>query len=372
MRCPGSVQFIEEHGEEEGGVHADEGTLLHEFCEEALREGKDAYDFVGETRTLNDATVEFDDDLADMMQAGLDRIDSIPGKLFIEQWIKLDRWMPKQGGTLDVGIAGKKWITIYDWKWGANPVSPIRNEQLSLYALGFYETYAKHITDAKRFRLIIEQPRAPGGGGEWETDLDELLEFGRDVKDRARLCLQKDAPRVPGPVQCMYCPGAKSMSCKEYVEYNLALVIEDFDRLDEDVELDVPPFLSTKGLTPERRGYILENRAAFTKFLDRLHAQALDDALKGRPTPGQKVVFGRKPARRWRSGEKTAKAVEAFLGPETYDLKLKSPTQVEKLLSESQYKKLAHLVDQGEPKPTLVSIDDTRPPIPPLNDLFED
>jgi hypothetical protein len=372
MRCPGSVNFIESIEDDPAeGTHAAEGTILHSFCEDALRSGKDAYDFVGETREHDGFKLELDDELADMMQAGLEYIDGISGKLFIEHKVNLDRWMPGQFGTLDVGICGRKRITIFDWKWGMQPVSPIKNEQLQIYALGFWDNIARYHTDATNFRLVIWQPRAPGGGGEWDTTLDELLEFGRELKRKAKATYGKDAPRIPGPVQCRWCEGAKSLKCKEYADYNLSLIYEDFDELDRDVEDGLPPRLST-AITPERRGFILQHRPMFEKFLDRLQAQALDDALKGLPTPGQKAVEGRTPPRKWKDPEKAKERLERLLGEDAYTKKLKTPTQIEKELPKKFFDKLSELIERGQPKPVLVSIDDARPAIPPISDLFDD
>lgn len=373
MLCPGSVNFLDDIDEDgtEGAAPA-EGTILHSFCESALVSGNDAYHYVGEVREHDGHRLELDDELADMMQDGLDYLDSLPGKLFVEHRVDLKRWMPGQFGTLDAGIAGKRLITIFDWKWGFLPVSPIRNVQLQIYGLGFWDNIARHITDATTFRLVIWQPRAPGGGGEWDVDLDELLAFGKELKEKAAATYGKSAPRIPGPTQCRFCDGARQMRCKEYVEYNMGLIVEDFDELDADIETGIPLKLRAKGITPERRGYILEHRPMIEKFLDRLHAQALDDALKGQPTPGQKAIYGRRPMRRWKDKAVAEARLTTTMGDDAFSRKIKTPAQVEKELPPKIYAKLAGLIEQGDPKPTLVSVDDARPAIPPITDLFDD
>lgn len=373
LRCPGSVNFLEsiEYDPAEG-THAAEGTILHSFCEDALRSGKDAYDYIGEVREFDGYSLEFDEELADMMQSGLEYIDSIPGKLFIEHQVDLGRWMPGQFGTLDVGICGRRLITIFDWKWGMQPVSPIENEQLMCYALGFWDQIACERTDARKFRLVIWQPRAPGGGGEWDTTLDDLLEFGKVLKRKAAATYDEDAPRIPGAVQCRYCEGAKSLRCPEYVEFNLKMIYEEFDDLDRDIEDDLPPRLVPTALTPERRSFLLKHRPMFEKFFDRLQAQALEDALLGRPTPGLKAVYGRTPPRKWKDKNEAERKLKNLLGDDAYNQKLKTPTQIEKELPKKIFALYEHLIDRGQPKPILVSSDDARPAIPPVSDLFED
>lgn len=373
MNCPGSVNFLDMLGiDDSGGQAAAEGTIMHSFCESALREGRDAYDFVGQTREHEGFRLELTDETADLMQDGLDYIESIPGKLYIERRVDLARWMPGQFGTLDVGIAGRDLITIFDWKWGYQPVKAIKNVQLRIYGLGFWENFARHVTKATRFRFVIWQPFAPGGGGEWEVDLDDLLEFGKEVKKAAEATYPLDAPRIPGPVQCQYCEGAKQMLCKEYAEYNMAMIVEDFDDMDERISLGVGPRLNT-AITPERRAFILRHKAMFEKFLERLHAEALDDALKGFPTPNQKAVYGRKSRRKWRDEADADERLSRSLGEDRFaPRKLMSPAMVEKVLPEKIYAKLDELIDHGEPKPILVDLDDAREPIQTIVDLFED
>jgi hypothetical protein len=383
MRCPGSVTFIEaEEIGDESGVPAMEGTILHSFCETCLRDEVSPFDLIGEVRKYSDCNDHFKDgdqdhsyelteDDADQIQDALDRIDSIAGKLVIEHRVNLKRWMPGQFGTLDIGIVGKKWITIWDWKWGWNPVSPVFNEQLMTYALGFWDNIARHESDATNFRLIIEQPRISSGGGVWETTLDELSEFGARLKKQAAKVLDGAAERVPGAKQCEYCPGAKNMSCPEYNKFNYDLVCQDFDELDDLASAGLPARMP-RFLTSERRSFILENRAMFEKWLERMHAEALDDALKGRPVPGLKAVSGRNPPRKWKDDEAAKAMLTETLAEDAWNKKIISPAQAEKILRPSIWVKADEMVDKGKPKPILVSEFDSREPLRTVIDEFDD
>lgn len=377
MRCPGMLNFIEwNEVEDESGVPADEGTCLHMFCEEAARSGREAYDFIGETREHNGTVVELDEKLADQIQDGLDYIDQFEGKLFIEKQVNLSKWLGEgQFGTLDIGRAGRREILIADWKWGYNPVSPIRNYQLMLYALGFYYGYARFRTNATKFRLLIIQPRAPGGGGEWTVNLNDLEKFGRLAYRRANETRDPNAPRIPGPIQCQYCPGAKQMLCPEYDEYHLKNIIEDFEKFDEDVALDIPPKLPTlKSLTPERRSYLIKHKASYMKFFERMESAEKDDYMKGLPTPGRKGVEGRLPARQWQDKEVAEKRLVSLLGEDAYTKKILTPTGAEEVLSAPMYQKLRKegLILQGERQMIMVDEDDARDAVPTIIDLFED
>lgn len=355
---------------------ADMGTCIHSFCEEALLSGKDAYDYIGEVRTHNEASVEMDEDLADKVQSGLDYIDQIKGKLVVETRLDLQRWLGRgQFGTLDVGIAGEKEIVIFDWKWGYIPVSPIRNYQLMLYALGFYYQVARFKTHATRFRLVIWQPNAPGGGGEWIVNLSDLEKFGRWAKTRADKTRDPNAPRIPGKIQCAYCPGAKQGLCPDYDEFHLAMIVDDFERLDEDEAAGIPIKLpSIKGITPERRSYIIQNKPSITKWLERLEANEKDDFLKGLPTPGRKGVEGRTPARQWTDKEAATKRLEPLLGDDAFAKRVITPKQAEEELTPAIYEKIKNegLVKMGERQVIMVDEDDARPPVSTIIDMFED
>lgn len=376
-RCAGMLNFIDDEGiEDEGGLAADEGTILHSFCESALRQNRDAYDFVGQERSHESKTLILTDELADDMQEGLDWIDQRPGKLFVETRVDLQAYLGKdQFGTLDVGIAGRDEIVIFDWKWGYIPVSPIENYQLMLYALGFYHQLAKRYTDAKTFRLVIWQPRAPGGGGEWTITLDKLERFGRFIKRRAEMTRDPDAERTPGKIQCAYCPGAKTLACKEYADWQLSFIVDQFDEMDEDIELGLPLRLpKPRGITPERRSQLIEHKASIIKFLERLEVDELDDYIRGLPTPGRKAVPGRRPRRVWTDEKVAEKRLTRLLDEDAYTKKLLSPTQAEETLPAKIYKDLKDdgLIHQGERQPVMVSADDARDAIPTAVDLFTD
>jgi hypothetical protein len=376
LRCPASVQFIEdEELEDESGVPAKEGTILHMLCEECLRDDLSPFKFVGQSFEYEGHHMEFTDALAEWMVEGLDYLDDIPGRIFIEKRLDLGRWMPGQFGTMDVGIIGRKRATLFDWKWGFLPVGAVDNDQLRIYALGFWDNYVRHYAPhIRKFRLIIWQPRAPGGGGEWDIDLDDLLEWGEDLKVAAKMTYRKDAKFVPGTTQCAYCPGATNLVCEAYKKFNRDLLDLDDDEMDEEIEMGIPLRLSSDGMTPERRSHILEHRTMINKFLDRLAAEEMDDATKGRPTPRRKLVLGRNPPRKYFDPEEAEKEIGLILSEEeAYTKKLISPTQLEKVVSETMYKRLEkELVDLGNPKNVMVPEGDRRPPVPNIKDELND
>jgi len=393
LRCPGSIALIDDLAlEDESGDAANEGTILHYIAEQCLVLGETPYDWVDSTVSLsdiaewsgngdggitkaNDFTLEITEDMADQIMSGLDRIDEIGGKLFIEKRLDLGRWMPGQFGTMDVGIVGKKRITCFDWKFGFLPVSPVDNDQLRIYALGFWDQYARHISDAEDFRLIIWQPRAPGGGGEWDISLDDLLDFGDRLKSGAEATYKKNAKRIAGDKQCLYCPGAKTLTCAEYSAFNLDAVRLDFDSMEQDADLGLdlrPP--SIAGLTAKQAAFIALHRGTLNKFFDRVHARVRDDALKGFPTPGVKAVDGRSPPRKYLDTEEaTDVVVEAVGKGRAFTRKLITPTKLEELVSPETYADIARShITRADAKPVLVHEDDARPAIRSVVDEFNE
>jgi len=384
FNCPGSIKLVEEHGEDTGDKSfAHDGTILHGIMEDCLRDDRDPYEWLGENVKLSkyrdeddykvDYELEITDELCGILADGLDEIDGIPGKLFIEKRVDLGRWMPGQFGTLDVGIIGRKRIHIWDHKFGMIPVSPVRNKQISCYALGFWDNIAKHQTDVTEFRFHVWQPRcfAGDGGGVWDTNLEELLSFGKELSEKARATERPNAPRIPGNAQCMYCPGAQELTCPEYVDQQKRLLFGDDDEIiEESIEHGLPPKFRT--ISPEERSWIIEHRSSINKFLDRLQAQALDDAIKGRPTPGMKAVQGRRPPRKWKDADAVEARLKKILGDDAYTRKIMSPTQAEKELSQSMYGSLIDDIERGDPKPILVAQEAGGEPIQSLLDMFNE
>jgi hypothetical protein len=114
-----------------------------------------AYDYIGQRVKVSDWTFEWTLDDADLLQPGLDWIREKAGQFFGEHRVDVSQWtIPYQHGTLDraiiVEIDGVWWVIINDLKWGRGiPVSPVRNKQLALYALGFWEAHARAIVGDK-------------------------------------------------------------------------------------------------------------------------------------------------------------------------------------------------------------------------------
>lgn len=373
--CPGSVGRCE--GIEENPTEfSAEGTAAHEIRERCLKEGRDVEDFLGETVKADGMHFEVTDEWVAKMQPGIDRIREHGGKLYTERLVYYHKFGDKtkkndQFGTLDTGIITNKRIIIDDFKWGKGIVVDVeKNKQLMIYALGFWENVARHVTDVERFLLRIDQPRVEGGGGEWETTLDELLGFANGLKKAVKRTYEPDAKLVPGESQCRMCPARHK--CPAYDSWCMEMMDVEFEDLDERAERDFAIRLPrvTK-LTPERRSYIVKNAPVIRKWLSELHDATLDDAMEGKPTPGFKAAIGREGDREWMYEDLVDLRLDKLLGDEKFNKKLKSPAQVEKVLPKKVFEKLKKFIHREEGKPALVAEDSKSERITPHKIEFD-
>ena len=383
IECSGSLQATAGYPIQEENEFTAEGTAAHSIREKCLRFGFEPFDFIGTTARVGSFEFEVDEEMAEHLMPGIDEIRGFDGQLFVEkrvdtsEWVGLDSKGQRQGGTLDCGVVGSKLIVISDLKFGMGvAVQAVRNWQQILYALAFWRQIARHISDAKQFLIIIDQPRNHAGGGYWSVSLDELLAFGEHIKARALLTKIQGAPLTPGDKQCQWCPAAnlpgKPGGCTAHHEWMADQIDMKFETIDklEAIGLDwTPPKIHS--LTPERKAHIVRVKSTVEKWLEKLHADVIADGLANRPTPGLKVVEGRKPPRKWRDLVPAEAWLEQRLGPEKiFNRKLISPTQSEKLLGKGNEPPNA-LVERGSPKPILVPLEDARPPIKTVDEKFD-
>lgn len=386
LRCAGKIN-AERGLPDNAGYEAAEGTVFHGWVEICLKTGLDPHDIVLGTETTVEAggkeyTIPYDEVMMVSMYEGLDFIEEMmaldpDAKLYVEQKVNLVPWLgPAQFGTTDVCIVlpNLRRIVVFDWKYGGIPVYPVGNEQASLYCLGSWVSYAGHHFGMDphgiEVHIRIEQPRAPGGGGDWHTTMTDLLAWGEDVKIKAALTDDPNAPRTPGEKQCRYCKarkggmtvdGVRKPPCSAYVTHKLDM----FGMELTDLDVQEPPELpALEDLTPERLSYIWLNKGSFIKFLEDLHELIIANHEQGKPTPLLKVVNGRAPPRkvlnsRKRSYESTAKA---WLSEKAYEpTKILSPAKIEALVGKKAFREsFSKFVSQDPPGRSLVPIQDNR------------
>jgi hypothetical protein len=400
-RCPGSIEAREDVPDD-GGRPAAEGTAAHAIFEECLTLGLEPHDFVGQKRrivqkdrkgaVIGDYTIEITEEMAEYLAPVIDDVLDLGGDQFYEQKVSTETWCgPDQFGTLDVGVYIEKSrrLIIGDLKYGFVGVSPIENEQEILYAGGFWEQYERDYQRKHKFKpqqpksvtLIIFQPRASSGGGEWTISWEELQERLAKLK-KAAARVKPGAPRIAGKDQCTWCRAAEPPAdsgiprCQECLAFRLSVMQMKFSDLDADKKKS-PTLPAVETLTPERRSYLIEHADFIKKWFGTLHSAALHDALGGRPTPGLKAVLGKRPARKWANERRIERKLRDEFGynDETlFTRKIVSPAAVEKVVGGKKKFKIAFdgLVDEGVAKPVLVPEEDGRDAIKSYTEKFED
>lgn len=370
VRCPGAPS-AESGLPDTTGFEAAEGTAFHEWVSDCLELGLEPEDFLGAEMVVDGHTITCDEEMCRSARDGIDYVRAIAAQpnveLFVETRVDISPWtLPGQFGTADVILIHpeERWMIVFDWKYGKEPVYPQENYQLQGYALGAWETTAwSYFGDPAGVdvTLVIEQPRVPGAGGAWKTTMSRILEFGDHVRRQAVLSTDPNAPRHPGQKQCRWCKARDR--CGAYAEWHLENIGLDFDDLDEGFTHDLEPLLP-EDITPERRSYLLKIRPMINQWLDAMHKTAYHDATVGKPTPGLKLVEGRRPARSWSENQehKAEQALVGIAGQNAYKPReLLSPSQAEKKVGKKVYlTTLKRFVDEGEPSLILVPEEDRR------------
>jgi hypothetical protein len=391
MACPASVR-ASEGAPNESSEFAAEGTVLHEIAAWCIEFGFEPDDFVGRWMRCDDWNFLITEELVSCIYEGLDWIRELPGEQWVEKRVDLSRWMPGQFGTMDLGFYDptENLMGVFDWKFGAGvPVDVVGNKQARAYGLGFYDTFLKpRGIHPHRVQIFIEQPRCPGGcrySDPWEITLDELLEFGEEMRAAFEAAQDPDAPFGPGEETCRFCDARKRepapgdlTGCRAYDRFVINTMSDSFDDLDDldgidTIELDPNP-------TPARRATLVKNAKMIERYLAEQHEMSVRAAESGNPDPGLKMVAGRMGHRKWADADKAEAILKKTLAERGFTYKVKSPAQAEPLLRPRKgfeghpeaWKRLKQLIQQDEGKPVLVAEENSKPVLPSMADDFED
>ena len=233
MACTPSARLQEQFPDNPSGTAAAEGTLAHELAELKVRNYFYSVDF-GKRKLMaavnklkkeelwDDEMTGYTDDYLDYIKAVAMKYPSSP-YVAIEKRVDLSTYVPEGFGTADCILIGGDVLHVIDFKYGKSPdgrVTAEWNPQMLLYALGAYEMY-RILYTFKTVRLSIVQPRLPDGISEWECTLDDMLQFGEFVKERAALAIKGEGEFAPAPKTCRYCRARGR--CKARAEKNVEL-----------------------------------------------------------------------------------------------------------------------------------------------------
>lgn len=364
LYCTPSAR-LEEHEPDTTSESAVEGTTAHELAELKLRHYFHPVDF-GKTKFTREVNKlkkleSWRDEMQGHTDTYLDYVKSvamqfasspsvgIEKRVFFGSYTLADPEDDTEGyGIADCILIGGGTIHVIDFKYGQSPngrVSAEGNPQLSLYALGAYETY-KLLYPITKVRLHVVQPRLSDGISEWECSIEELLAFGSYVKTKAELALKGEGNFFSSEGTCKFCK--VKGRCRERAEKNVALAF---------AAGKLPPLISN-----EEMGRYLKQGTDVAKWLSDLQDCALRECLAGKTVPGWKAVEGRG-SRDWTDMD-TAFARLTQNGISEVVLWERKPltlAQVEKIVGKKDFDTyVGDMVIKSPGKPTLAKESDNR------------
>jgi hypothetical protein len=379
--------------------------------------------------------VQFTEDMADLVQGYVDamRLCSIGNAYWVEQRVDFSEFcgVPGQFGTADFIVFNDRdgELAVYDLKTGYTPVEVEGNSQLMTYALGTLAKlrdgdhddlagiepvmnafkWARRLRGIKTIRLGVYQPRVSEGVQESVITLEQLEEFAGTLRDKAERV--EDAKReygvipmvswnrlylnqTPNDVECAFCRAKPTCPTA-----NAALQEFMMDGFDEIIEGKVEPVQTLHNhlaardeLNDIQKNDLLNKLMKLAPFVEDMilavRAEVERRLLAGEEMPDFGLDTGRKGARKFIDEEEAEQLLNKQMRisrDHIYTFKLKSPTQLEKLtkpddatskpvLGEKQWMKVAKLVTQSDPKPTVKPKAAIKNPytVPkPTNDGFE-
>ena len=349
LECTPSA-VLEARVQDMGSPYAAEGTLAHEIAALFL-EGDEPLPYsIYEDPAYSPVMLEHAADYRDhvMEQLAEARKTDPMATLLVERRLDFSEYVPEGFGTGDAVIIADGMLRVIDYKYGQGvKVEAAGNSQMRLYALGALSEFG-FIYNVEKVSTTIFQPRLGWVDTEVLTT-DELLAWGRHVKEIAAIAARGEGEKKAGP-HCKFCKVADR--CPALAAYQMETVSRAFDEPDELSDLEIAE--------------ILLRKKDFEGWLKRICDYALDQAINhGASFPGMKLVAGTSRRTITKPDELVRYCVDHQLAEEN---KLYKPRELitlgelEKLIGAKKVaKELGAFIEKPEGKPTLVSVKDKRP-----------
>lgn len=336
IACPGSVNLYKQLTSRKATIYAATGTVAHEIGESCLRDGGEPSDFLGQTFTQDGFTVPVTEDMVAAVTLYVEQVRSdhkrYGGTLLVEQPFDLSWVYPGMFGRNDSSIIPAEifgTLRVYDYKNGRSNVDAEANPQAMYYAVGALGEH--NLSCVERVELNIIQPNASDGGhwhDQWEICVDDLYQWTYDVLRPAAIeAFRPDAPLREGD-QCTFCEASAFCPLKQ----SKALAMFEKEPDAPLMYIDLP---EVQSLAPERIGLLSAffNSPEFDQWRKSLAAEEQAMLARGETVPGRKLVESIvRGNRKWSDEESAIVALKEY-GDEIFKQDLKTPAQIEKLLS---------------------------------------
>lgn len=360
INCTPSAMLEDEHGKPAPSVYAAEGTLAHELAELFIRKdilaNLNENDFnirleeIMSNELFNEEMLEVVPIYTDYCAAQLAEAKTVNqlAVMEIEQKLDLTEYVPESFGTADCVIINDDVMEVIDLKYGKGvPVYAQFNKQLMLYGLGALRKYDT-MYDISEIRLSIVQPRI-NNISTWQISVEDITKWAvEELKPAAELAFAGEGEQKAGD-WCRFC--AVKNTCRALAEKNLEAAKYEFKK----------PEL----LTDDEIADILTRTPSLVEWANSITEYAQQKALEGKVYKGFKLVEGIS-RRKWLDEEKVVETIFSRMPDlsedQIFDMKLKTITQMEKLVGKQRFAELlSDVVVKPQGKPTLVTLDDKRP-----------
>lgn len=347
LLCNKSVK-LSENFEDVQTQYSLEGSMVHLMneirlcellglpCDEKLPTD---FEFTDDMKAASDEYVNYIMDLiAEIKKTCKDPV------VLIEQKVDVSNFIPEGYGTVDCLIVADGVMHVIDYKNGSGvKVECERNPQMMIYSIGGLNLFSC-LYDTPRISMTIFQPRI-GNISTYEMTRDELLDWANNyLAPRAKLAFEGKGEFYPSADTCRFCKA--KVKCTARALKNLELAGYEFKQADL--------------LTDDEIEEIIDKTDDLVEWANSVKDYALAEALKGKRWSRHKLVEGRS-NRKFKSEDEVIKIIEDA-GYDPYDKKLRSITDLTKLLGKARFVELLDkYIYKPVGKPTLVSIEDKRP-----------
>lgn len=360
MACPPSAKLTE-NMPDSTSEYAKEGTLAHAICENRLLKELGKIKTDEELEKLKQEEL-YDKEMLDhadtYVEFILQQIYACKTTPYVaaESKVDLTEYVPGGFGTADCIIVSDNTLHVVDFKYGRGvEVSPVENKQMLLYALGAWLS-VNILYDITTIKMSIVQPRIDNIET-WECDLEYLLKFAEEAKEKAALAIKGEGEYKAGD-HCKFCR-AKAI-CRTFADRNMELAKFEFKK---------PPLL-----TAEEVGAILEQGNQLQDWLKCLQDWALQECLNGKEVPGWKAVNGRS-SREFKDTDAAVEILKSNGVDEAllYKRVMLTLPQMEKVVGKKAFTEMVgDQVLKTPGKPTLAVASDKRPAISNVVDAAEE
>ena len=372
--CPAQPEIAKQYPDEVSW-YAEWGTLAHSMLETGLKrgvrpsslippgEGKEYTTEHGHTFSYEDqlemkeCASETYDYVQERLQELIDKGDSpklySERKLFIRSTGRDDL-----GGTADVIIISSTSMEVIDLKTGKGTYVLPSIPQLKLCALGAIEDPDIDTDNVEQVILTISQPRYFSSDKHRHilTTKSELSEYLVSfVSPQADWTDDGNAPAIPTPEGCKYCPARKPGRCKALEQEVSRTITGKAVPIYDVTPDDINKFKEVVLYDNNKLSAVLDMIPLVTNFCKDLEEHAIDIILHGERIDGYKVIET-KGRQSWKDSEEVAQLLHGTkIAKNAFKKTVKTPKQVMSLDPSKQLaEKLKPLIVPGKTSKKLV------------------